>query len=155
MKINGIRSLAFALLLLCCLPIISVAQEWSEEQKEVWQLSVKMHRFWAERNLDAYMDCLHKNYMGWFQKNPLPIDKNSLRKWEAINFNTQKILRYEIRPISITLTDDVAVVNFYFNALREDVNGKKLTHTKATRFCIKENDEWLVLGVRATRIFDE
>ena len=133
-------------------PMISSSQEWSSEQQEVWELSERMEKFWIERDLDGYMSCLHENFIGWYGEDPLPIDKKSLRNGESYNLSHQKIHNDKIKPVSITVTDNVAIVNFYKTTRREDVNGNRLTYRKVTRICIKENGKWLILGNRAAAI---
>ena len=58
-----------------------MCQEWSAEQKEALGIVEKMNESCANRDLDGYMSCLHENFIGWFQEDPLPLDKNSLRHW--------------------------------------------------------------------------
>ena len=137
------------------LPAISFSQQWSTEQKEVWEIEQKMSQFWANRNLDGYMSCLHENFIGWFNDDPLPIDKNSLRNWEDHWLGNVKIHRYESKPVSINVTGDVAIINLYLWALREDENGKKLIYTKWTDICKKENGKWLILGMSGGRILED
>jgi hypothetical protein len=133
-------------------PMISSSQQWSTEQQEVWELSEKMEKFWVQRDLDGYMSCLHENFIGWYGDAPLPIDKNSLRNSEDYNLSHQKIHIDEIKPVSITVTDNVAIVNYYKTARREDENGNRITYRKVTRICIKENGKWLILGNFAAAI---
>ena len=143
------------LLFSCVILVIStsvICQEWSAEQQEVWELSERMEKFWIERDLDGYMSCLHENFIGWYGEDPLPIDKKSLRNGESYNLSHQKIHIDKIKPVSITVTDNVAIVNFYKTTRREDENGNRLTYRKVTRICIKENGKWLILGNRAAAI---
>ena len=136
-------------------PMISSSQQWSTEQQEVWELSERMEKFWAERDLDGYMSCLHENFIGWYGDAPLPINKNSLRNSEDYNLIHQKIHIDEIKPVSITVTDNVAIVNYYKITRREDENGNRRTYRKVTRICIKENGKWLILGNRAAPINED
>ena len=131
------------------------SQEWSSEQKDAWGIAEKMNEFWANRDLDGYMSCLHENFIGWYNEDPLPINKKSLRNWEEHWLNTTKILRSETKPVSIQITDDIAIINLYSTAVREDENSKKLTYCKWTIICKKENGKWLILGMYGGRILDD
>jgi hypothetical protein len=124
------------------------AQEWSSEQKEVWELQEKMFKSYADGDLEGYMSCLHENYVSWSEGSPVPINKGDLKKWESSNLQSQRILNYTVKPVSIVVTDDVAVVNLYFWSRREatTVEGLFLTYSKITRFCKKEDGKWLILG---------
>lgn len=130
-------------------------QEWSTEQKEALGIIEKMDESWANRDLDGYMSCLHENFIGWFQEDPLPIDKKSLRHWEEHWLSTSKILRNEIKPVSIKVTDNIAIVNFYGTTVREDENGSKLIYSKWTNICKKENGEWLIIGMFGGRVLED
>jgi hypothetical protein len=114
-----------------------------------------MEEFWADRNLDGYMSCLHENFIGWFNEDPLPIDKNSLRNWEEHWLSTAKILRYESKPVSINITDDIAIVNLYATAVREDENGAKLGYSKWTTVSKKEDGKWLIIGMFGGRVLED
>ena len=146
------------LLCSCVILVISTSafcQEWSAEQKEAYGISAKMEEFWANRDLDGYMSCLHENFIGWYNEDPLPIDKNSLRNWEEHWLSTAKILRYESKPVSINITDDIAIVNLYATAVREDENGAKLGYSKWTTVSKKEDEKWLIIGMFGGRILED
>jgi hypothetical protein len=114
-----------------------------------------MDESWANRDLDGYMSCLHENFIGWFQEDPLPQDKKSLRYWEEHWLSTSKILRKEIKYVSIKVTDDIAIVNYYMTTLREDENGKKLMYSKWTNICKKEDGKWLIIGMFGGRVLED
>jgi len=146
------------LLFSCAILVIgtsAICQEWTPEQKEAYGISEKMEEFWADRNLDGYMSCLHENFIGWFQDAPLPSDKNSLRNFEEHWLSTAKILRYESKPVSINITDDIAIVNLYATAIREDETGTKLTNSKWTTVSKKEDGKWLIIGMFGGRILED
>jgi hypothetical protein len=130
-------------------------QEWSAEQKEAWGICDKMHETWANRDLEGYMSCLHENFVGWYNQDPLPIDKKTLQLWEEHWLSTTKIHRTTSKPVSIRITDDIAIVNLYGTAVRENENGSKLTYTKWTNVCKKENGEWLILGMFGGRVLED
>ena len=146
------------LLLSCVIFVIStsaICQEWSTEQKEALGIVEKMDESWANRDLDEYMSCLHENFIGWFQEDPLPIDKKSLRHWEEHWLSTSKILRYESKPVSINISDDIAIVNLYATAVREDENGAKLGYSKWTTVSKKEDGKWLIIGMFGGRVLED
>ncbi len=151
------KPFAFYLLLLTavCWPVISLSQEWTQEEKEVLEVDKKMIGAWAERDLEAYMNCLHEDFVGWFQKDPLPIDKKSLRYWEDHWLSTSKIHRYENKPILVNVTGDVAVVFLYCWVLRENEDGKKLVYSKWTETFKKENGKWLIIAMSGGNIMEE
>ena len=130
------------------------SQEWSSEQKEAWGITKKMSEFWANRDLDGYMSCLHENFIGWFQNDPLPLKKESLQNWEKFNLSNVKIHHQESRPVAITITGNIAIINQYGSSIREDENGKKLTYSKWTITLIEEEGGWLILSMHGGLVLD-
>ena len=106
-----------------------------------------MNDFWAKRDVDGYMSCLHENFIGWFQNDPLPLKKESLQNWEKFNLSNVKIHHQESRPVAITITGNIAIINQYGSSIREDENGKKLTYSKWTITLIEEEGGWLILSM--------
>ena len=146
------------LLFSCVILVISTSascQEWSAEQKEAFGIVEQMNDSWANRDLDGYMSCLHENFIGWFQDSPLPIDKKTLRQWEDHWLSTSKILLHQIKPVSIKVTDDIAIVNSYSSAIREDETGAKPTNSKWTNICKKEDGKWLIIGMFGGRVLED
>ena len=145
----------FILILLITWPIISVSQEWSNDQKEVLAVEQKVWEFWADRDLEGYMSCLHDNYIGWFQKDPLPLDKASLRKWESYWLSTTKIHQAEMKPVSITITGNIAIINVYATTLEENAEGKKLIYSRWTDILIREDGRWIIVGTHGGNMEDD
>jgi hypothetical protein len=127
-------------------PIGLFSQEWSQEQKEAWAVIEKIYNAWEKRDVDGYLSYLHKNFIGWYDNDPLPLNKESLRGWENHWLSTTQIIRNEIRPVSIAITADTAIINYYATSLRKDEQGNKLAHHKWTDVLKKEDGKWLVLG---------
>jgi hypothetical protein len=136
-------------------PAISLPQEWSNEQKEALAIAQKMEDCWVKRDLDGYMSCLHENFIGWFQKDPLPLNKESLRKWEKHWLSTVKIHLDEMKPVSITITGNIGIINLYASTIEEDENGKKLMYSRWTEILIKEDGKWLILGMHGGNMDDD
>jgi hypothetical protein len=130
----------------------SFSQELSSEEKEAWKLVKTMADFWAERNLEGYMSCLHENFVGWFHDDPMPLDKNSLQKFEKHWLSTSKIHVYEDKPVSIKITDNIAIINSYSMSVREDEKEKKIVRSRWTEVLKKENGKWLILSMIGRRI---
>jgi len=134
------------------LPTISFSQQWSTEQQEVLAVTEKIFEYWAERDLEGFMSFFHDNFMGWFGTDPFPNDKETLRELESLTLKNQKIHHYRLKPISVTITDNVAIVNLYYVAMREDENGKVINNSRSTETYIKENGKWLLLAWSMDRI---
>ncbi|MBE7499344.1 MAG: nuclear transport factor 2 family protein [Verrucomicrobiales bacterium] len=92
------------MLLVCVLLAASVplgAQEWSAAQKEVWE---SVERYWEAgrtKDLDKVMACVHEDYLGWDNRDPLPITKGDLGKWLKLQFETVEVLLMFQKPVGI------------------------------------------------------
>ncbi|OFX56330.1 MAG: hypothetical protein A2066_13125 [Bacteroidetes bacterium GWB2_41_8] len=119
------------------------AQEWSSEQMEVLKATQTLYEYWANRNLESYMSSTHKDFSGWFGNEPLPVNKNLLQKWEGFWLKDVKVLIWEIQPVSITVSGDVAVIHHFLITVREDEKGKSTVSSKYTDVYKKENGKWM------------
>lgn len=131
------------------------AQEWSNEQKEVLKATQTLYEYWANRDLESYMNCTHKDFSGWFENEPLPVNKNVLQKWEGFWLKEVKIHLWEIQPVSITVSGDVAVIHHFINTVREDEKGKIAVYSKYTDVFKKENGKWMNIASHGGKIKDD
>ena len=151
-KIKNLLISLFCTTLIVSTPKFSSAQEWTKEQKEVLQATETMFKYWANRDIEKYMTCLHDDFTGWFATDPLPLDKTSLQKWESFNLKNSKILEYEVKPVAITVSGDIGLIHYYLTVIREDDNVIKLVYSRWTDIYKKENDKWLNIGTHGIRM---
>ena len=128
------------------------AQEWSDEQKEVLKATQSLCEYWANRDLESYMNSTHKDFSGWFENEPLPVNRSTLKKWEGFWLKDIKIHIWEIQPVSITVSGDVAVIQHYLNTVREDEKGKITVYSKYTDVFKKENGKWMNIASHGGKI---
>jgi len=129
---------------------VSMAQEWSKEQTEVWKVVQDSWKGWKAKDVNAVAASVHEKYQGWSDNDPLPIGKQSMIEWfnsmkDAMTFNY-----YNIEPARIVVLNSTAVVDYYFyfnltwkmgdKVESEDVKGK------VVEFYVKEGGKWLLLG---------
>ena len=134
----------------------SSAQEWSKEQKEVWGQVEEFTDAWAKRDLAGYIGHLDEHYTGWYHNEPLPVTRESLKKWETYNLKSQKIQVYELNPVAIKLHGDTAIVQYYFKTRREDPKGdSKMQFSKWTEILQKKDGKWLFIATHGSRVFSE
>lgn len=128
------------------------AQEWSNEQKDVLKATQTLFEFWANRDLESYMNSTHKDFSGWFGDEPLPVNKSILQKWEGFWLKDVKIHLWEIQPVSITVSGDVAVIHYFLNTVRENEKGKTAVSSKYTDVYKKENGKWMNIASHGGKI---
>ncbi len=126
-------------------------QEWTKAQKEVWQV---VEDSWAKMkagDVDAVLAYIHEKYQGWNAEFSLPVTKEmAKRSFTEMKAAAQKF-DYMLNPARIVVTDNAAVVHYYFGFQQTNVSeDKKETiqsyRGKNTEFYVKEGGKWLLLG---------
>ncbi|MBN2413532.1 nuclear transport factor 2 family protein [candidate division KSB1 bacterium] len=140
-------SVLLVLCMILLLPRISLSQEWSEQQKTVWEAVKANWQAIEERNLEKFLNDLHPDFMSWNYIRDLPQNKDSQRKWNRFYFENEKMLVYEITPVAIQIIENTAVAHYYFYQIIEDAEGKKQTRKgRWTDILIKKDDKWIYIG---------
>jgi ketosteroid isomerase-like protein len=123
------------------------AQEWSAAQKEVWK---NVETYWdldAKRGVEKFMAYFHDDYLGWFNRDPMPHTKAETRKWVEHDFKTTTVLYQSIKPVAIKLHGNVAFVHYYYGRNIKDAEGKeKVLRGRWTDILTKQEDKWVMIG---------
>jgi ketosteroid isomerase-like protein len=123
------------------------AQEWSAEQKEVWE---NVETYWeldAKRDLEGFLGYFHEDYSGWFNLNAVPNDKDGVRKWLSHSFKTTQILVQDIMPVAIKVHGDMAIVHYYYSRLIKEADGEEENiNGRWTDILKKQGDKWVLIG---------
>jgi ketosteroid isomerase-like protein len=123
------------------------AQEWSAEQKEVWQNEETYAKLSAAGNTEGCLAYYHPDYVGWYDKSPTPANKEVTSKFISYGQKTTKILVYDIQPLSIKIYGNVAIVHLYYTQIYKDSEGKEKSSTdRWTDIWMKQGDKWLLIG---------
>ena len=126
------------------------AQEWSKEQKEVWQEVENMWTYWKAGDIDAAFANVHEKYLGWNNTSPMPMSK---AKWvdpakESKDLYSKK--DFDIEPARILVIDDAAVVHYYYSMSYVYDDGEEKYKGKDrgrwTEFFIKDGGKWMLIG---------
>jgi len=127
-----------------------VAQEWTKEQKEVWQVIEEAWAKWQEGDFDASFASIHEKYLGWNHEDPLPTTKEKWVKSNEALKDLAKLDYYDIEPARILVYGDVAVVHYYYENYITFTKGEesKEYHYKGknAEFYIKEDGKWMLIG---------
>jgi hypothetical protein len=145
-------SLKYAIILVFAFFITSsvIAQEWTKEQKEVWQTVENMWAKWKANDVPGAAANLHEKYQGWNGNMPLPIGKEQMTQMFQDMKDMEKLDYYSLNPARITVSGNAAVVDYYFNYMVTRTMGtdKKQEHErgKNVEFYVKEGGKWQLLG---------
>jgi ketosteroid isomerase-like protein len=124
------------------------AQEWSPAQKDIWK---NVNDYWsllAKGDIDGFASYIHADYVGWDNESVLPGTKEEGKKW--LDFGKQggeKILLYEIKPLTIKIYGDVAFVHYYYTMIKQNGEGKKSPEAgRWTDILLKQGNKWMMIG---------
>jgi len=90
----------------------------------------------------------------WNNQLPLPITKEqSIKRYEEMK-DIEKLENFGINPARIVVTENAAVVDYYFTAEATYTRGEKKElkefHGQNVEFFVKEGGKWLLLGDMTT-----
>jgi len=125
----------------------AMAQTWSPEQQEIWRFEEQQWKMAAEKDLTWIDKMVHPNVSYWDADRPAPQNKASLLRWNRFSNTNATVLEQELFPSSITITGNIAVVQYRYSMARE--NYKKDRETVAGRYTdvlVKEGGRWLFLA---------
>jgi hypothetical protein len=117
--------------------------EWSEAQKEIWNLEKKYWEGIKNADVETYKNLLHENVVSMRSRNYSPNNRSEeielIRRWVA----HRKPKSYEIRPLAIQLFDKVAIVCFDYK-----YTGNKLSDSgRVTHTWMKQNSTWYLISL--------
>lgn len=143
------RGVLLSLLFALVLSAPAMAQDWSPEQTEVWNVIVAQwdsdkasDHTWTERSL-------HQSFLGWSDENPMPSDRDSVKRWENYSSENLKVLEQELYPVGIVVEGTTAVAHYFYSVAAEDREGKrKTTHGRYTDVLVKTDGVWLFIAWR-------
>ena len=136
--LTGLLALATGLLSLG-----AVAQNWNAEQQEVWNVELQQWKMAAAEDLSWIDSMVHPNLSYWETGLPMPQNLASLNRWNRYSAANGATLEQELMPISIAITGNVAVVNYYYQVAREDNDKKREMVTgRYMDVLMKDNGRW-------------
>ena len=123
------------------------AQTWSPEQQEIWRFEEQQWKMAAEKDLTWIDKMVHANVSYWDADRPAPQNKASLLRWNRYSNTNATVLEQELFPISVTITGNIAVVQYRYSIARENYKKDRETVTgRYTDVLVKEGGRWLFLA---------
>jgi hypothetical protein len=138
---------------------VVVAQEWTKAQKEVWQIVEDSWAKWKAGDYDGVAAYVHEKYQGWNDQSPLPLTKAMMMQSNLEYKEISKLERFTVNPARIVITENAAVVDYYFHAETTYTTGEKKVpynfHGQNAEFYVKEGGKWLLLGDMTTVVVED
>lgn len=117
-------------------------QKWTAEQKEVWECVKQEVELSKKGDLEGLLALCHENIISWWGIRDVPYDKELLtfnwRRW----FNYDLATTWELKPIAIKVSGNVASVMYNYNHIGEKVKSKG----RKLETWVKENGKWLIFN---------
>ena len=145
---NRIGLFTFAAALLAAVP--GTAQEWSPEQQELVEFTRN-----CQTSKEAWIDCFHPDYTAWGDMSfGVPVDKADVEAVGSFWWDTHERLALHIKPVSITVRGDFAVVlSLYTETTRNRETGEVFTRSEAwTDICVREGERWYWIADHGTEV---
>jgi hypothetical protein len=123
------------------------AQSWTPEQQDVWKIEQKQWQMARDKDITWIESMVHPNLSYWETDSAVPQNRDSLTRWTRYQSAGSTTLEHELLPISIVVTGNVAVVNYYYNTASEDY--KKERQRVSGHYMdvlIKDNGQWKFLA---------
>ena len=135
------------LLLVVCTTVLAQAGGSKDEQR-LWDLEHAYWRYVQDNDLSSYSKLWHERFLGWPSVNAAPVHKDHITDW--ITAQTSKGLIFktnELKPASIQVTGDTAIVCYWITFRWLDKEGKGVPQTtRITHAWQKTAEGWRIIG---------
>lgn len=132
---------------LICMNTVTVAQDWSKEQKEVWKT---VEAYWdvaAKGDVAGFTAFFHDSFKGWNNAADVPDNKAARSKFIEYGLKSSENVLYTVTPATIWVKDNFAFVHYYYTSLDKDTEGKeKWTAGRWTDILMKDGNKWVMVG---------
>ncbi len=119
------------------------AAEWSAEQAEVWEAIEACDGLAREKRIEEFMDCIHDDFSGWLNSQPVPRGKDSFEKIGRYFVTTRDVVAGELRPIDILVYGNFAVIHYFYITVTKDEDGDEdYSQGRWTDIMVKEGGKW-------------
>jgi len=138
------------------LPSPSSAQQWSAAEQEVLDQLAECWDLWMEGIRAGspdrwYAECTAPGLTYWPAQDGAPLDTDfDRRNWDLAM--AMDLGWVDIRPVSLTLTDDIAVLHFYGYWKTPAPEGEQVTEAKRTEVFRRIDGRWRLLAGHATPV---
>ena len=146
--------LAIGALLLA--PAPALAQQWSEDEQEVLDQLAECWDIWMEGigsgSPERWMaECATPELTYWPAQDGAPLKfEFDRRNWNLAS--ATDLGWVDIRPVSLTVVDDIAVLHFYGYWRAPAADGERVTEAKRTEVFRRIDGRWKLMAGHATPV---
>jgi len=122
-------------------------QTWTPEQQELWKLEEQQWQMAKDKDPSWIEKMVHPNLSYWETGSPVPQTRASLSRWNRYNNTNTTVLEQELFPLSITITGNIAVVQYHYQIARESYKKERETvHGHYMDVFVKDGGRWLFIA---------
>lgn len=123
------------------------AQEWNDEQSEVWTAVLGSYADIDKKDLNWTDKWVTEDAMVWGSGYPMPRSRASAKRWDAYQFPLSETMMSEYSPTAIVVHGTTAVAHYYYSSGNRNAEGKhKTTHGRCSDIMVKDDDGWKFLS---------
>lgn len=123
------------------------AQEWSKEQKGLWQAVQRSWELSTSDDLTGFYEMIHKDYMGWPYNSKYPGNKAMVEKWFSYYAPKSTAMIYEIFPVGLVVSGDIGIAHYYYDIVYKNEEGKEnIRSGRWTDIYKQEKGKWLLIA---------
>ena len=144
----------YAVIALTCIAFLgtstAIGQEWSKDQKAVWQEVEDGWAAWKSGDIDGAFKGIHEKYLGWNNGDPLPISKEKWKSMYEIWQDNMTLEYYDIQAASIVVDGNNASVYYFFEFSsvfeKGEMKKEKKMEGRNVEFYVKDGGKWMLFG---------
>jgi len=142
MRVQGISALLGTACAVFSFAQSAEAQEWSAAQQEVWSFILSCNEHYVAKDETAILACFHEDFSGWQYGDTVPRSKASIAKFLPVDLEGET-LAYDLRPISIRVFGDFAVVHYSLTQALRMPDGEVVRERMIwTDIMLKQGNRW-------------
>ena len=121
--------------------------QWTPEQQELWKLEQQQWQMSKDKDQSWVDTMVHPNLSFWETGDPSPRNRASLVRWNKFTSANSNVLEFELFPVTITVTGNVAVVHYFYQIARENYKkDREMVQGHYTDVLVKEGGRWLFIS---------
>jgi ketosteroid isomerase-like protein len=122
-------------------------QDWSAEQKAVWQVIEDSNAAWAAGDLEGVYENTHADFTWWTYVTAAPGNRAAAMSYDGANIGRNKVVATDVQPLTVQVYDTFAVVHYYARSLSENADGERnFQEARVTDVFKKENGRWMLVA---------
>ena len=123
------------------------AQQWTDEQKEVWKGVETYNAVISSENPADILNYFDDSFYGWSYDSETPHTKADVQKSIKYWITKGKVVTYTITPARIWVNGNFAYAHYYYSQVSEGKDGIPIVEKgRYTDILMKKEGKWVMVG---------